>query len=71
MYGLAGYKHTPGMPDMVSRIQRLSTGQSSTAYSTRKGVAGPQTKRLKAGLGPRGSGQRYKDGKYKNYGEAQ
>lgn len=68
MYVLAGYKHTPGMPDMVSAIQRLSTGQASTAYKP-TGVAGPQTKRLKAGLGKQGSQQRYKDGKYKNYGE--
>lgn len=70
MYGLAGYKHTPGMPDTVSVIQRMSTGKSSTAYSARKGVAGPQTNRIKAGAGIRGSGQRYKDGKYKDYGEA-
>ena len=70
MYGLAGYKHTPGMPDMVTAIGKLSTGKASTPYDG-KGVAGPQTKRLKAGLGSRDSQRRYKDGKYKNHGEAQ
>lgn len=55
MYGLAGFKHTPGMPDMNSKIQRLGYEQRSTRY--RKGTAGQRP------VGGLDSKQRYKDAK--------
>lgn len=59
MYGLAGYKHTPGLlgykfPKEVSR----------SSFQMPKGRAGPSTSRTKAGLGAKGSKQRWKDKKY-------
>lgn len=57
MYGLAGYKHAPGMP-YLSALDAQAKGRAAA-----KGVAGPQTNRLKAGLGKKDSRQRYKEAK--------
>ena len=57
MYGLAGYRHTPGMPYLSA------LDQNSAKRRADKGVAGPQTNRLKAGLGKKSSNQRYKEAK--------
>lgn len=56
MYGLAGFKNTPGMPDMNKKIQRLGYEQKS---KYRKGVAGQRP------VGGLDSKQRYKDAKTK------
>lgn len=56
MYGLAGHKHTPGMP-YLSALDTPAKGRAG------RGVAGPQTNRLKAGLGKKDSRQRYKEAK--------
>ena len=56
MYGLAGHKHTPGMP-YLSALDAPAKGRAG------RGVAGPQTDRLKAGLGKKSSNQRHKEAK--------
>lgn len=55
MYGLAGAKHTPGMPDMNRQIQRMTGDFTSSPH--RKGKAGQLT------LGNVDSKQRHKDKK--------
>ena len=57
MYWLAGHKHTPGMPYLSA------LDQNSAKRRAVRGVAGPQTDRLKAGLGKKSSNQRHKEAK--------
>ena len=57
MYGLAGYRHTPWMPYMCA------LDHNSAKRRADKGVAGPQTNRLKAGLGKKSSNHRHKEAK--------